>query len=109
MNRHPIALFCELADRSPAERDAYYARHRVPAALRVEGESLLSFDDESSDPLHGFVASAVERFVLLCDGAAGAHPNIARLLDAGHLEHGQPFLVMVTTRDATRPSKWRPS
>ncbi len=22
------------------------------------------------------------------------HPNIARLLDAGHLEHGQPFLVM---------------
>ena len=22
------------------------------------------------------------------------HPNIARLLDAGHSEHGQPFLVM---------------
>jgi serine/threonine protein kinase len=26
--------------------------------------------------------------------ATVAHPNIARLLDAGHLDHGQPFLVM---------------
>jgi hypothetical protein len=67
MDRDSIALFRELADRSPSERDDYYARHQVPAALRAEVESLLRFDDESTDPLHGYVASAAERVVLLHD------------------------------------------
>ena len=167
MNPNAIALFRELADRSPSEREEYFARHHVPAALRSEVESLLRFDAESVDAFHGYVASAAEQVLLLQDivvaanralpdidatgwrcgpfrlldvigrGGMGAvylaeradgevsqrvavkllppgagdvqrerflqerqilatlaHPNIARLLDAGHLEHGQPFLAM---------------
>jgi tetratricopeptide (TPR) repeat protein/predicted Ser/Thr protein kinase len=167
MDPDAIALFRELADRSPAEREEYCARHQVSAALRAEVESLLRFDSDTVDSLHDYVASAAERLLLANDvGVAGSgalprietgggrcgpyrlldiigrggmgavylaeradgevhhrvavkllpsgagdpqrerflqerqilatltHPNIARLLDAGHVEHGQPFLAM---------------
>src|SRR5262245_56951576 len=47
MDQDAIALFQELADYSPSEREIYYARHRIPAAVRLEVESLLRFDRES--------------------------------------------------------------
>jgi hypothetical protein len=37
-------LFREVADLTPPERQHYFERHRVPAELRAEVESLLSFD-----------------------------------------------------------------
>ena len=166
MDPDAIALFRELADLSPAARDEYCARHQVPAALRAEVDSLLRFDADTVDALHGSVASAAEGVVrshdigadrralpesdisgtrcgpyrllsvigrggmgtvYLADRADGevnqrvavkllpfgagdalrerflqerqilatlAHPNIARLLDAGRHERGQPFLAM---------------
>jgi serine/threonine-protein kinase len=57
MNPDAIALFRELADRSPLEREEYYARHRVPAPLRAEVESLLDFDDRSVDSIQDRVAA----------------------------------------------------
>jgi eukaryotic-like serine/threonine-protein kinase len=60
MDPDAIALFRELADRSPSERQEYYARHQVSVALRGEVESLLCFDRDTADSLHGCVASAAE-------------------------------------------------
>jgi Protein kinase domain len=59
-----IALFRELADRSPLEREKYYARQRVPAAIRAEVESLLRFDGETIDAIHGRVAALAAQVVL---------------------------------------------
>ena len=44
---HPDAISRAraLADSSPAERDAYYASHQVPDALRSEVESMLRVED----------------------------------------------------------------
>ena len=42
-----MALFRKLADREPAEREAYYARQRIPEAIRAEVESLLRFDGDT--------------------------------------------------------------
>ena len=58
MNPDAIALFRELADRSPAEREACYAQRRVPAAVREEVESLLRYDGETVDAFHARVAVA---------------------------------------------------
>jgi hypothetical protein len=70
-----------------------YTRHQVPADLRAEVESLLRFEDEAVDPLHGYVASAAERVLLshelgttagraLPDGeASGEHCGLYQLLD----------------------------
>ena len=41
MDPNPVALARELADRSPAERETYYAENHVEPALRAEVESLL--------------------------------------------------------------------
>ena len=41
MDPNPIALARELADRSPAERETYYAENHVEPALRAAVESLL--------------------------------------------------------------------
>ena len=64
MNRDVIALFRDLADRSPAEREEYYVRHGVPAALRAEVESLLRFDGETVDAVQGRVAAVAARILL---------------------------------------------
>src|SRR5581483_2005149 len=52
------ALFDALADQSPAEREDYYVRYEIPAALRAEVESLLLFDGESGQSLNACVAAA---------------------------------------------------
>ncbi len=38
MNPEAVALFRDLADRSPAEREEYHVRQKVPAAVRDEVE-----------------------------------------------------------------------
>ena len=58
MDRSAIALFREVADHPPSEREAYYARHHVSAALRAEVQSLLKYDRETVDLIRGRVASA---------------------------------------------------
>ena len=60
MDPDAIVLFHELADRSPMEREKYYAQHQVSAALRAEVESLLRFDRNSTDTLEDCVASVAE-------------------------------------------------
>jgi WD40 repeat protein/serine/threonine protein kinase len=67
MDADAIALFRQVADRSASERAAYYARHQIPEALRDEVESLLRFDHDTLDSLHGHVASAAERALLGSD------------------------------------------
>ena len=61
MDPNAIALFRELADRSPAEREIYCAEHHVDAALRAEIESLLRFDRQTGDSLHDRVVAAAAR------------------------------------------------
>jgi hypothetical protein len=53
-----LALFRELADRSPSAREEYYTQQGIPAALRAEVESLLRFDGETADDVHARVAGA---------------------------------------------------
>jgi serine/threonine protein kinase len=64
MDPNAIALFRELADRSPAERETYYAEHHVDATLRADVESLLRFDHRTADSLHNYVVSAAARALL---------------------------------------------
>jgi serine/threonine protein kinase/Tol biopolymer transport system component len=63
MDPNAMALFRDLADRSPAEREAYYTEHHVDAPLRAEVESLLRFDHRA-DSLHDCVVSAAARALL---------------------------------------------
>jgi len=72
MDPDAIALFRELADRSPSEREEYYAEHLVPAALRAEVESLLRFDGETVESIQDRVAAAAAQ--ILRDDA----PNLRR-------------------------------
>src|SRR3954471_5866961 len=65
------ALFREVADLSPAERDDYYVRHDVTDAMRTEIESLLRYDG-GADSLQGYVASAKRS--LLDTAASGELP-----------------------------------
>ena len=58
MHSDAIALFRELADCSPLERQEYYVREGVPAALRADVESLLRFDGDTGGDIHGRVAAA---------------------------------------------------
>jgi serine/threonine protein kinase len=65
----------------------------VYLAERVDGEvtqrvAVKLLQPGAGDPLHERFLQ--ERQIL----ASLAHPNIARLLDAGHLDNGQPFLAM---------------
>ena len=62
-----------------AERDDGEVSQRLAVKLLPPG---------AGDPLHERFLQ--ERQIL----ASLAHPNIARMLDAGHLENGQPFLAM---------------
>ena len=76
MNSDATALFRELADRSPSEREEYYARHKVPAALRAEVESLLRFNSDTADSLHDHVAAAAQRVLLGNPRAASPHLTV---------------------------------
>ena len=62
MRPEVTALFRELADRSPEEREEYYTREGVAEALREEIESLLQYD-RPDDSLRGYVDSAQRDFV----------------------------------------------
>jgi serine/threonine-protein kinase len=62
MRPEVTALFRELADRSPEERQEYYVREGVAEALREEIESLLQYD-RADDSLRGYVDSAQREFV----------------------------------------------
>ena len=62
MRPEVTALFRELADRSPEEREDYYTREGVAEALRDEIESLLKYD-RADDSLRGYVDSAQRDFV----------------------------------------------
>jgi tetratricopeptide (TPR) repeat protein len=68
MDPDAIALFSKLADRSPSEREAYYAEHGIGAALRAEVESLLRFDETTGKSVGAYLASAAEE--LLAESAA---------------------------------------
>ena len=70
MNPNAMALFRELADGSPSEREAYYVRHRVPAAVRAEVESLLHFDEDTTGAIHARIAGAAK--AALADRAPGS-------------------------------------
>jgi tetratricopeptide (TPR) repeat protein len=58
MDLDAIGLFRELADRTPMERQEFYARYRVSAAVSAELESLLGFDRATDGSLQACVASA---------------------------------------------------
>ena len=58
MHPEALTLFRRLAARSPSDREAYYAEHRVDPAVRAEVESLLPFDRQTADSLHDCVAGA---------------------------------------------------
>jgi class 3 adenylate cyclase len=75
MDPDATALFRELADRSPSEREEYYARHTVPAALRAEIESLLRFDSDTADSFHDHVAAAAHGALVGNPGAASPQPT----------------------------------
>ena len=59
-----IALFHELADRSPAERERYYSEHQVSIAIRAELEALLHFDRTSDHSLDDYAASAARQVLI---------------------------------------------
>ena len=63
MDRDVIAVFRDVADRSPEEREAYYTRRGLPAALRAEVESLLQFDGATLDPADARVTAAAYAFL----------------------------------------------
>src|SRR5262245_15314445 len=57
MDRDVIAIFHEVVNRSASEREDYYTREQVPAAVRAEVESLLSFDVISGQSFSPYVAA----------------------------------------------------
>jgi tRNA A-37 threonylcarbamoyl transferase component Bud32 len=71
-----IALFQELADLSPSEREACYARRRITAAIRDEVESLLRFD-QGSESLNIDVAATAEEVLQAQAWPAPASENTA--------------------------------
>jgi tRNA A-37 threonylcarbamoyl transferase component Bud32/tetratricopeptide (TPR) repeat protein len=63
MTREAEVLFHELADLSPAEREAYFRDRRVPAGVRDEVELLLRFDSENGHVLTASVAGSAEELL----------------------------------------------
>ena len=57
-------LFHELAGLPTAVREDRYARRHVPAPVRAELESLLTFDETRSDSMAVMVGAAAEHFLL---------------------------------------------
>jgi serine/threonine-protein kinase len=78
MKSDALALFREVVDRSPAERQAYYAEHQIDTALRAEVESLVRFDRPGGDSLLHYV-DAVAAVVGATDPAGQAEPLTAPL------------------------------
>jgi tetratricopeptide (TPR) repeat protein/tRNA A-37 threonylcarbamoyl transferase component Bud32 len=87
MDQDVFAVFREVADRSASEREEYYSRRRVPAAVREEVESLLPFDRTSEHFLTGMVASAAETTLSagagIAEGARCGRYRLLRLIGRG--------------------------
>jgi tetratricopeptide (TPR) repeat protein/predicted Ser/Thr protein kinase len=87
MDPDAMALFHELADRSPAEREDHYVQWQVPAEVRAEVESLLRFDGTSGHSLSGYVAAAAEDALVETDavppGSRYGSYRVVRLLGRG--------------------------
>jgi len=64
MDPETMALFRELADRTPSEREDYYQQRQIPARLRADVESLIQFDRSSSDSFHEGIAAAADGALL---------------------------------------------
>src|SRR5262249_24395557 len=58
-------LFDELVQLSPAERAEIFNQRKIPAAVRIEVESLLGFDSASSHSLTDRVSGVAAQ--LMCD------------------------------------------
>src|SRR5262245_14161343 len=84
MDSGAIALSRDLADRSPSERDEYYAQHHVPDALRAEVESLLSFDTETAESVRDRVAAVAAQFLRDDDAVNLRHPRATPSAVTGH-------------------------
>jgi hypothetical protein len=103
-----IALFRELADRPPAEREEYYASHHVAEAVRAEVESLVRFDSQTHDSLRANVASAARRLLHETDPlqlrqiAARLAPALVRAY-APPMEGAPPWPERAT---ADEPGSW---
>jgi serine/threonine protein kinase len=67
MDPDMMALFHELADRSPSEREDYYRQKQTPLAVREDVESLLRFDGAPGDSFDRHIAAAAED-ALLAEG-----------------------------------------
>jgi eukaryotic-like serine/threonine-protein kinase len=102
MDPDAIVLFRELADRSSSEREEYYARHQVPAAVRTEVESLLRFDRETVDSVHAWIAAAADRVLLGHPLVPGARLGPYELLaPAGAGGMGEVYKARDTRLDRT--------
>jgi eukaryotic-like serine/threonine-protein kinase len=78
-----MTVFREVVDRSAAEREEYYERQCVPAALRAEVESLLRFDRGTASDIRGRVADAVN--VVLANDADLVAAAISGDIDRGRI------------------------
>jgi Tol biopolymer transport system component len=76
---HPdaLALFRELADWSPSQREAYYVEHHVDAALRAEVESLLRFDRQTAGSINNYVAAAAAEVLADQSSSSSAPEQLA--------------------------------
>jgi eukaryotic-like serine/threonine-protein kinase len=86
MDPEVLALFRDVADRSPAERDAYYAERGVDAARRAEVESLLRYDRQGGESLSDYVGVAASRAVSTSAALTGRRIStfeVKELLGAG--------------------------
>jgi hypothetical protein len=97
MDREVIAVFRDVADRSPEEREAYYTRRGVPPALRAEVESLLQFDGATLDTADARVAAAAYAF--LQDGTHSSSAPGTRVRD-------NPYRSTDIAARRTRPGRF---
>lgn len=87
MNQNVRVLFGELAGLETIQREDVYARQAVPAAIRDELESLLSFDSQHGSAITSAVRGAAEKFLISNapvseDGRCGPY-RLIRLLGNG--------------------------